>query len=206
MEKIFITVKKCLQTKISYSSISFIKTVCDFFILIHTTFSLCGMCCSIVYQKLCCRNHDCTRKNHFLDSVENVKFVLARLQVDVLRASSASFPQSTIQPLLCFSSFCWGTVFLFWWHFDEWQCCFFLPFYHFYIHLVWSGWGCTRARDTSNWCTHAVRLLCVHCVFNLYADGDNKRLVVNVCVTQGTSEVSLRHSSLPNRTVILGFP
>lgn len=30
-EKIFITVKKCLQTKISYSSISFIKTVCDFF-------------------------------------------------------------------------------------------------------------------------------------------------------------------------------
>lgn len=31
MEKIFITVKKCLQTKISYSSISFIKTVCEFF-------------------------------------------------------------------------------------------------------------------------------------------------------------------------------
>lgn len=31
MEKIFITVKKSLQTKISYSSISFIKTVCEFF-------------------------------------------------------------------------------------------------------------------------------------------------------------------------------
>lgn len=62
---------------------------------------------------------------------------------------------------------------------------FFLPFYHFFIHLVWSGWGCTRARDTSNWCTHAVRLLCVHCVFNLYADGDNKRLATNVHVRKG---------------------
>lgn len=162
MEKIFITVKKCLQTKISYSSISFIKTVCDFFILIHTTFSLCGMCCSIVYQKLCCRNHDCTRKNHFLDSVENVKFVLARLQVDVLRASSASFPQSTIQPLLCFSSFCWGTVFLFWWHFDEWQCCFFFFNFIIFIYILFGVGGVARVHATR---AIGVRMPYVYCAF-----------------------------------------
>lgn len=135
-----------------------------------------------------------------------MKFVLARLQVDVLRASSASSPQSTIQLFFASHRFVGGLYFFFGGTLMNGSVVFFLPFYHFFIHLVWSGWGCTRARDTSNWCTHAVRLMCVHCVFNLYADGDNKRLVVNVCVTQGTSEVSLRHSSLPNRTVILGFP
>lgn len=41
-----------------------------------------------------------------------------------------------------------------------------------------------------------------HCAFNLFADNDSKRLAVNVLVTQGTSEISLRHSCMPNRPVI----
>lgn len=53
-------------------------------------------------------------------------------------------------------------------------------------------------------CKYGIRLLCVHFLFNLYVDGEHKRLAVNVSVTQGTSEISLcRHLCMPNCTVIL---
>lgn len=92
--------------------------------------------------------------------------------------------------------------------FDEWQNRWFsYPYwdffhnYSFYNNLVYGQF----ARTTSNWCTHDVNVTYVYCAFNLYVDGEHMRLAVNVrtCITQGTSEISLRHLCNSNRTVIL---
>lgn len=46
------------------------------------------------------------------------------------------------------------------------------------------------ARTMSNWCTHDVSMTYVYCAFNSYADDEQH--AVNVRVTQGTNEISLR--------------
>lgn len=54
----------------------------------------------------------------------------------------------------------------------------------FYIQLVYGQFP----RTTSTWCTHDVSLTYVNCAFNLFVDGEHKRLVVAV------REISLRQS------------
>lgn len=46
-----------------------------------------------------------------------------------------------------------------------------------------------------------VSMTYVYWALNLYVDSVHKRLVSNVLVTQGTSEIFLRHSCTSNRTV-----
>lgn len=46
-----------------------------------------------------------------------------------------------------------------------------------------------------------VSMTYVYWALNLYVDSVHKRLVGNVLVTQGTSEIFLRHSCTSNRTV-----
>lgn len=46
-----------------------------------------------------------------------------------------------------------------------------------------------------------VSMTYVYCALNSYVDSVHKRLVSNVLVTQGTSEIFLRHSCTSNRTV-----
>lgn len=56
------------------------------------------------------------------------------------------------------------------------------------------------------WRKYDVRLFCVHCAFNLYVDGEQKRLAVSARISKGTSEFSLCQSCKSNREVILRAP
>lgn len=45
----------------------------------------------------------------------------------------------------------------------------------------------------SKWCTHDESVNYVYFAFNIYVDGEHKRLAVNVRISQGTCEISLCH-------------
>lgn len=66
----------------------------------------------------------------------------------------------------------------------------------FYIQLVYGQFP----RTASTWCTYDVSLTYVNCAFNLFVDGEHKRLVVAV------REISLRHLCKSNPTNILRVP
>lgn len=57
------------------------------------------------------------------------------------------------------------------------------------------------------WRKYDFHFLSVHCLFNLYVDGEYELLAVNVSVTQGTSEISSqRHLCVSDHMVTLRIP
>lgn len=55
----------------------------------------------------------------------------------------------------------------------------------------------------SKWCTHDESVNYVYFAFNIYVDGEHKRLAVNIRIPQGTIEISLRHMCSSNRKATL---